>query len=477
MKKEILVLAGSYLDIRVNSGGLKIKDGFPSSGKVRETYINRGTNEYEHIVVLGYSGSITFEAVKWIIDQGILLTFLDSFGNVITSFVPQNHISGVVKRRQATAGDSFNLKISSWLLREKFKGQREGLSRIRDTWRKADWWTGERETRVEQAAFILLDRERALTACLNVDSQRVLEAQAAAAYWHCFEGIPLSWEKAKKIPLNWLAINDRTSPKTNSPRKAIDPFNAGLNYLYAVLESRVRKSCFINGIDPDFGIIHADHASRTSLVFDLMEPIRPKVDGLLFDWFMSKTFKPKDFFETREGICKISPNITSQIIPLVKELNPDIVKVVKEFAGFFKDRAITQKPEEFAKEQKASNRPGRVRQTRITFTEPVASIKKQAVTHAEAKEQTYGKPLCLECGRAFTPEKPGQKFCCNRHKDTYRKRLLRERRKAEGKCPQCGKPMAEGAKGTYKERLTYCEKCREYWKERYEKEKKNSFYN
>lgn len=438
MKKEILVLVGNNLDIRVNSGGLKIKAGFPHSG-TRETYIPRGLNPYEHIVILGYTGAITFDAIKWIIDQGMMVTFLDSFGNVITSFLPDNHISGVIKRRQATAGNALNMKISSWLLAEKFREQRKTLNCIRESYRGAFWWTAERERTFRQAINISEDRERALANCLNVDSQRVLEAQAAAAYWKCFEGIPLLWEKPKKIPVNWLTIGNRTSPKTGGPRKAIDPFNASLNYLYAVLETKVKQTCVMNNIDPDFGIIHVDQGNRTSLVFDLMEPVRPKVDRLLFDWFLERAFNPKDFFETREGICKVSPNITSQIIPLVNELNPDIGKIVKGFAGFFKDKAITQKPEEFAKEK-----------SKIALV-------------------TQAKVYCLECNQNFTPERPGQKFCCNRHKDTYRKRLLREKRKAEGRCPQCGKPMDGGARGAYKDRVTYCEECQNYYKKRYEK--------
>lgn len=75
---------------------------------------------------------------------------------------------------------------------------------------------------------------------------------------------------------------------------------------------------------------------------------------------------------------------------------------------------------------------------------------------------------CLTCNQEFVSNTPRQKFCSARCRETYRKRLLREKRKAEGKCPQCGKPMVEGAKGTYKERLKYCEECRSYYRRKYE---------
>ena len=352
MNKEILVLTGCGLDMRVNSGGLRIKDGFAHTGDVRETSINRGLNTVEHIVILGQSGALTFEAIKWLVDQNIMVTFLDSDGNPLTRIMPEkdNHVSGIVKRRQATASNIINMKISTWLLSEKLQEQRKMLNWLQEHFRCADWWSSERNKRITQAVSISQDREKMLTSSLNPDSQRVLEAQAAAAYWHCFEGIPLRWIRARKIPANWLAIGNRTSPKTSSPRKAIDPFNACLNYLYTVLETKVRQTCLINNVDPDFGIIHVDHNSRTYLIFDLMEPVRPKVDRLLFNWVANQAFNPKDFFETREGICRASQDTVKQIIPLVKDLTSDIEKTVKEFTAFFKDRAVKQRPGDFQKQ-------------------------------------------------------------------------------------------------------------------------------
>jgi len=60
---------------------------------------------------------------------------------------------------------------------------------------------------------------------------------------------------------------------------------------------------------------------------------------------VKKTLTPKDFFETREGICKIMPELTSRIIPLVKSLDPDINRIVKEFAGYFKTRLVQAHPD------------------------------------------------------------------------------------------------------------------------------------
>jgi CRISPR/Cas system-associated endonuclease Cas1 len=123
MQKEILVLTGCGLDMRVNSGSLQIRDGFPHNGSVRETVIYRGLNTVEHIVILGQSGALTFEAIRWMVDQNILVTFLDHEGRIITSLMPENHVWGIVKKRQATASEELKRKIAKWLLIEKVEEQ------------------------------------------------------------------------------------------------------------------------------------------------------------------------------------------------------------------------------------------------------------------------------------------------------------------------------------------------------------------
>ena len=70
------------------------------------------------------------------------------------------------------------------------------------------------------------------------------------------------------------------------------------------------------------------------------------VDRMLYQFMVKTTLTPKDFLETRQGICKITPELTSQIIPLVKSLDPDINRIVKEFASYFKTRNLRAYPED-----------------------------------------------------------------------------------------------------------------------------------
>lgn len=59
--------------------------------------------------------------------------------------------------------------------------------------------------------------------------------------------------------------------------------------------------------------MHADQLNRDSLAADLMEPVRPVVDRFVLGLLVNRTFALSDFYETRQGVCRITP-------PLAREL-------------------------------------------------------------------------------------------------------------------------------------------------------------
>jgi hypothetical protein len=108
-----------------------------------------------------------------------------------------------------------------------------------------------------------------------------------------------------------------------SPRTAATSINALLNYLYAILETEVRLAVLTIGLDPGMGILHADQRSRDSFVFDVIEPLRPVVDGKLLNLLERRTFGKREFFETRQGACRLMPPLPQ----VLAELAPDMAKL------------------------------------------------------------------------------------------------------------------------------------------------------
>jgi len=108
-------------------------------------------------------------------------------------------------------------------------------------------------------------------------------------------------------------IWDRRSPLSGSPRLAVNPPNAILNYLYAVLESEARLAAAALGLDPGLGVLHKDTPNRDSLACDLMEPVRPQVDAFLLDWISRGPLRREWFFEQRDGNCRLMGTFAARL--------------------------------------------------------------------------------------------------------------------------------------------------------------------
>ncbi len=147
------------------------------------------------------------------------------------------------------------------------------------------------------------------------ESIRQIESQAAGAYWAAWRTLPINFPRKDepRVPAHWRAFGARVSPLTGSPRLAANPPNAILNYLYAVLESESRLAAAALGLDPGMGVLHVDTPARDSLACDLMEVVRPQVDGFLLDWITRETLKREWFFEQRDGNCRLMPSLAIRL--------------------------------------------------------------------------------------------------------------------------------------------------------------------
>jgi hypothetical protein len=109
------------------------------------------------------------------------------------------------------------------------------------------------------------------------------------------------------VPDHWRTAGGRTSPPSGfkSSRKAATPFHALVNYAYAILETEATITLHTHGFDPGLGILHTDKRYRGSLAHDLMEPVRPVIDGMILELLAEHALERGDVYETREGICRL----------------------------------------------------------------------------------------------------------------------------------------------------------------------------
>jgi CRISPR-associated endonuclease Cas1 len=310
----VLTLTGFGIKIRMQSGHLELEHG---SGPERHTIrLARIGHNLKRLACISEDGFVTLAALKWISDVGASFVMLNRNGKVLFATGPNAPSDVRLRRAQATAHTSdAALRIARELIDQKLAGQ-EQVARYKlnasDCAEKIHCY------RSELAEADVLDRVR------------LIESRAAAAYWAEWRSLPIFFPRKDhpRTPANWRVFGTRASPLTGSPRLAVNPPNAILNYLYSLLESEARIASVALGLDPGLGMLHLDTKGRDSFCSDVMEPVRPQVDAFLLDWIMREPLKCEWFFERADGNCRLMAPFTARL----SETMPMWARAIAPFA-------------------------------------------------------------------------------------------------------------------------------------------------
>jgi CRISPR-associated endonuclease Cas1 len=287
----IVTLFGYNSSASVDHGHLVLNDGIGMNR--RQGRFPRVRHGLKRLVVIGSTGMVTFEALRWLADQDAAFVMLDREGSVLAVSGPVGPSDARLRRAQSLAHHSgVAVRIASQLIFQKLEGQ-ESIARdvLRDL----------------AIAQMIASFRASLESANSIQEIRQLESQAAQAYWSAWRELPVNFPTAdlNRVPQHWKSFGTRKSPITGSPRLAVNPANAMLNYLYALLESEARLAAAVLGLDPGIGFIHVDTDARDSLACDLMEPSRPQVDAFLLNWITKQPLRREWFFEQRDGSCRL----------------------------------------------------------------------------------------------------------------------------------------------------------------------------
>ncbi len=270
VRHGVVTLFGYGIRVRVDRGHLLLEDGIGADR--RNCRLPRVGHGLRRLVVIGSDGMVSLAALRWLADQDASFVMLERDGTVLLITGPVRPSEVKLRRAQALAHSSgAALRITRELISRKLDGQeRVAHDKLLDT----------------LTADTIARFKAELPTADTIPTIRLIESQAARAYWSAWSTLPVNFPKndLPRIPTHWLSFGGRVSPLTGSPRLAANPLNAILNYLYSVLESEARLAAAALGLDPGLGVLHTDTSARDSLACDLMEPIRPHVDAYLLDW-------------------------------------------------------------------------------------------------------------------------------------------------------------------------------------------------
>lgn len=310
--RGIHVAHGYGLKVHVYRDHLIVQDG--AGRQRRRQRLHRATSGLKRLVVIGHSGYITFDALRWIHDVRAAFIQIDTDGNLISTSAPARHHESKLRRAQALAPESGLGRIALvQLLKAKLERQAalvERLAYLRPV-------VHAEKTRPVSPQQRIREHAGQLHPELDVSRLREIESAAGRVYWQTWAKLPVTFEPtwSKRIPEHWHHAGPRTSKAENKKRarKATSPVHAMLNYSYAILEAESTIACHTMGLDPSLGLMHTDLRYRDSLATDVMEPARPAADAIVLDLLSTRVLQRGDIHETREGVCRLGPQLAHDL--------------------------------------------------------------------------------------------------------------------------------------------------------------------
>jgi CRISPR-associated endonuclease Cas1 len=295
----VITLFGYGASISVDRGHLVLEDRIgPNRRSGRFAKIG---HRIKRVVAIGAEGSVSLAALRWLADQDAAFVMLNRDGSVLATTGPVSPSDVRLRRAQSLAHQSdLALRIARELIDQKLRGQERVIQKYFPA---------------SSAGELIAKARNKLVEAKSSADIRLLESNGALAYWGAWRDLQVNFPRndLPKVPDHWQKFGGRISPLTGSPRLAVNPPNAMLNYLYAVLESESRLALAALGLDPGIGVLHNDLRSRDSLACDLMEPIRPQVDAYLLDWLIHSPLKRDWFFEQRDGNCRLMGSFAAKL--------------------------------------------------------------------------------------------------------------------------------------------------------------------
>jgi CRISPR-associated endonuclease Cas1 len=392
----VVTLFGYGIRVHVDRGHLILNDGI--GGDRREARFARAGHGLCRVVVIGSDGMVSLAALRWLADQDAAFVLLDRDGSILATTGQVRSSDARLRRAQVFAEESgAAVQITKELISQKLLGQeqvaREGLH-------NAD------------VAEHIAGFGAAVGSAKTVLAIRQFESQAAKSYWHAWRAVPVNFPRAdlRRVPEHWRHFGTRESPLTNSPRLAVNPTNAILNYVYAMLESEARLAAAALGLDPSLGVLHLDSRTRDSLACDLMEPVRPKVDAYLLDWLNRGPLRRQWFFEQRDGNCRLMGSFAQQLSETALTWRNAVAPYAERTARILWSTILRP--------------PGR-----LTPPTPLTQSHRRAAKGGNADPPAMPAPrppaICRLCGRAI---KPGTTCCASCSTTISREELIKAAR-------------------------------------------------
>jgi len=261
--------------------------------------------KHDSVIVDGHTGSISFEAMRWLVKHNIPITMLNWNGNLLSVTLPKEPVSSKLRLKQYEIyqDEKRRYDIAYPIVKEKIKQSinlLNELSRYYNT-------VGINKIKSESKREAMFKLE----STYDYRNLMMYEGRIADIYWSQI----LKIFNKLNSEFNFISRNNTLNSHN---RNASDEVNALLNYGYAILESEVRKDLNSIGLDPSISFLHELSNSRASLVYDVQELYRWLVDLSVIQLLEEKKLKKADFIVTENYNIRLRDNTAKALIEKIR---------------------------------------------------------------------------------------------------------------------------------------------------------------
>lgn len=223
-------------------------------------------------------------------EAGVSISFLGMTGRFqasVIGFAPGNVL---LRRQQYRASDdpAAALEIARSVVLAKLANCRSVLLRgARDS------GDDTRSAALQSAARRLAGNMAKVQKSPTLDHLRGLEGESATTYFGAFNDLITAAPEAFRYT-------------KRSRRPPLDPLNALLSFVYALLMHDARSACEAAGLDAAVGYLHRDRPGRPGMALDLMEEFRPFLaDRLVLSLINRRQVAPGGFRTLETGAVEM----------------------------------------------------------------------------------------------------------------------------------------------------------------------------
>lgn len=310
-----LIITGQGASLRVENGALIVRDGFTHypQKQVTHCFFPGSRDMPQRILLLDGSGSLSFDALSWLGEQGVALVRVKWSGEVAIVASCTGYAVDPAKvewQREINADHERRLAYVADLIRRKLVASLDVLTgHIPQTQKCAV------AIEYHHKAIERLDQHD----FSEISDLRGIEGHCASVYFRAWQGLPVAWTGRRAVPDEWRAYDIRSSMANGIKpinRHASHPVNAILNYAYAVKQAQLQMQAIADGYDPTIGILHHGRRGKPAYIFDMIEPERPKVDATILAFIANRSFSAADFVLRKDGVCRLSPQLARVVARL-----------------------------------------------------------------------------------------------------------------------------------------------------------------